>query len=351
MTALDRTFLVLLALVPLALLADAMGAGALTVFLLSGLSLVPLAKFLSDATDELASRAGPAVGGLLNATFGNATELIVGLFALSAGLVDVVKASIVGSILGNLLFVLGLAVFVGGIGRARQTFGVTAARASATVLLLSATALVIPAVFFLTGTRAPWTTEELSLAVALLMIAVYAANLLFALRTHTHLYYAGGEDSEEPTRSFGANLGILLVTTAVIAVMSEILVSAITPVVQGFGWTPLFVGAIFVAIVGNAAEHVSAVTAAARDKMDLALQIAIGSATQIVTLVMPVLVIVGAFFAQKLNLVFTTFELVALVFAIFLTNSIIEDGETNWFEGFMLLVVYLIVAVGFFLLP
>ena len=348
---LDRIFLIGLAFVPLALLAAYLPLGASAVFILSGLAIIPLAKFLSDATDELAVRAGPAVGGLLNATFGNATELIIGILALSSGLVTVVKASILGSILGNLLFVLGFAIFFGGVSRVRQTFNATAARASATVLLLSAAALVIPAIFFLTGTRAAGTTEELSLAVAVLMLAVYGGNLLFTLRTHRHLYVDGEAERSLPSRSIGANLLLLAATTGAIAVMSDLLVGAIEPVLSGFGWSELFVGAIVLAIIGNAGEHVSAVTAAVRGKMNLALQISIGSATQILMLVMPVLVFTGAFFAKKLTLVFSGFELVALISAIFIVNSVIEDGETNWFEGFLLLIVYLIVAVAFFLLP
>ncbi len=347
---LDRTFLALLLFVPLGLAAAYFGAGPLAVFALSGLSLIPLAKFLSDATDEVAMRAGPAIGGLLNATFGNAPELIVGILALSAGLVDVVKASIIGSILGNLLFVLGLAIFLGGIPRLKQSFNATAARASATVLLLSATALVIPAIFFLADASTARTTEELSLAVGLLMLAVYGANLLFTFRTHKHLYLAEKE-AGVPMHGMGTNVFIMLATTAGVAVMSELLVGAIEPVSSSLGLTALFMGAIVIAIIGNAGEHVSAVVAAMKGKIDLALQISLGSATQIVMLVMPLLVFISAFLTRRLTLVFTPFELAALVFAIFITNSVIEDGETNWFEGFMLLVVYLIVGVAFFLLP
>ena len=350
MLTLDRTLLALLLAVPAALVADTVHAGPIAVFILSGLSLIPLAKFLSDATEELATRAGPAVGGLMNATFGNATELLIGVFALSSGLVAVVQATIVGSILGNLLFVLGAALALGGMGRVRQRFSVTAARANASILLLAATALVIPAVFFLSaGGAIP--TEELSLAVAALMVLGYGANLVFSLYTHRHLFVVDGDTGLEPLRAPWVNIAILLATTVAIAIMSELFVGTLEPIMQGFGWTPLFVGAIVVAILGNAAEHVSAVVAARRDRMDLALQIAMGSATQVLMLILPILVFVSALFTRQLTLVFTPFELIALVFAIFVTNSVIEDGETNWLEGVQLLIVYLIIAVGFFLLP
>lgn len=348
---LNRVLLALLVFAPITIIADWLGAGSVPLFICSAIAIVPLAKFLSDSTEELASHAGPAVGGLLNATFGNATELIIGLFALSAGLVNVVKASIVGSILGNLLFVFGLAIWAGGIGRTQQTFNVTAARANASVLLLAATALVIPGIFFLSAGSTAFSVEELSLAVAVLMIIGYGANLLFSLHTHKHLYVSDGGEHLAPARSFGVNIGILVVSTIAIAVLSEILVGAIEPLIVGFGWTELFVGAVIIAIVGNAAEHVSAVTVAIRDKMDLALQISMGSATQVLMLVTPMLVIAGAFFPEKMTLVLSPFELAALVFAIFISNSVIEDGETNWFEGVQLLIVYLIIAVAFFLLP
>jgi Ca2+:H+ antiporter len=344
-------FLALLAFVPLALYADWAGTRPWVVFAASLVAIVPLAHYISLATEELASRSGPAVGGLLNATFGNAPELIISGFALSAGLVSVVKAAIIGSILGNLLLVLGTAILTGGISRSVQRFNATAARANASVLLLAATALVVPAVFFATAPAVSGrTVEYLSLVVAGLMLVGYAGVLLFSLRTHKHLYVENGEESGRGWSAGKSGL-VLLIATAATAVVSEVFVGSIRPIVASFGWTEAFIGAVVIAIAGNAAEHASAVVAAFKDRMDLALQISIGSATQILMLVTPLLVIAGALLGSPMTLVFSTFSLVALIFGIFIANSIIEDGESNWFEGLQLVVVYAIVAVAFFFHP
>lgn len=347
----NRLFLFLLLLTPLAVVADVLGWSPLAVFLISAAAVVPLAKYIGDATEELAARTGPAVGGLLNATFGNATELIIGIFALQAGLVEVVKASITGSIIGNLLFVLGTAMFVGGWGRERQHFNATGAKAQGSMLLLATTALVIPAIFLFTGGAGSGiTVEYLSIFVAVLMIIAYAANLLFTLHTHKHLYQEE-ERVTAPHWSLSKSLVVLFFATVGAAVVSEILVGAITPLVETFGWTELFIGVIVIAIVGNAAEHLSAITAARKGRMDLSLQISIGSATQIVMFVAPLLVLVSLFFVQPMSLVFNLFEIMAIIFAVFVTNSVIEDGESTWFEGFQLLVAYVIMAVAFFYHP
>ncbi len=348
----DRIFFGLLILTPIALAAEFLHFSPIAIFLLSAAAIIPYAKFIGDATEELAIRTTPSVGGLLNATFGNATELIISIFALQAGLIEVVKASITGAILGNLLLVLGTAMFLGGRNRERQHFNITAAKSSCSMLLLATTALVMPAIFIATtdGTD-PSRVAHLSILVSILMIAAYAASLLFSLHTHKHLYKGKDVEAVLPRWSVKKSLGILLAATIGTAVMSEILVGSIVPVVAHFGWTQLFIGIIVVAIVGNVAEHLSAVTAAMKDRMDLALQIAIGSATQIVMFVAPVLVIASLFFRHPMNLVFDLFELAAIVFSVFVTNAVVEDGESTWFEGFQLLIAYIIIAVAFFFHP
>lgn len=350
----DTFFAGLLVLAPVAIIASFLGVSPLLVFILAAAAIIPLAKYIGDATEELATRTSPAVGGLLNATFGNATELIVSIFALQAGLVEVAKASITGAIIGNLLFVLGTAMFLGGRNRERQEFNATAAKASCSMLLLATIALVIPAFFLGTSGDGSLPTEmQLSVFVAVLMIIAYGANLLFTLHTHKHLYK--GELADEkaiaPHWDVRTSIFVLLASTIAVAFLSEILVGAIRPVVEQFGWTELFIGIIVVAIVGNVAEHLSAVTAAMKNKMDLSISIAVGSATQVVMFVAPVLVLASLFFTTHMDLVFHPFELVAIIFAVFVTNAVVEDGVSNWFEGFQLLVAYVIMAVAFFLHP
>jgi Ca2+:H+ antiporter len=348
-----RIFLGLLVFTPLALLAAYLKLSPILAFLLSAVAIIPLAKYIGDATEELSAHAGPGLGGFLNATFGNATELIVGIFALNAGLFEVVKATIVGSILGNLLLVLGTAIFFGGMKRERQKFNATAAKAAVSMLLLATIALVITAVFAATSPSAGGTAAlYLSIVVSVLMIFAYCAHLVFTLRTHTHLYqHEAHEEVKLLAPRWRTRTSIIVLATATIAValVSDALVNAITPLVTQFGWTELFIGAVFVAIIGNVAEHSSAIQAAVKNKIGLAFSISIGSATQIALFVAPVLVLLSLFMAKPMSLVFNSFELIALVFAIFLTNSVIEDGETNWLEGLQLVVAYVILTVAFFL--
>jgi Ca2+:H+ antiporter len=348
----DAFFKVLLFAIPLALAAAAIGASAPVIFFTSALAIIPLAKYIGEATEELAARTNTALGGLLNVTFGNATELIIGVIALNAGLIDVVKASITGSIIGNLLLVLGMAVFFGGLKRERQKFNSTAAKVSASTLLLVMTSLAIPAIFLFTSPGVtPAAIEDVSVIGSLFLLLAYGASLLFALRTHTHLYVGGEVAKYEPRWSTQKSLWILVGSTIGVAVLSEILVGSIEPLVESFGWTQLFIGVIFVAIIGNAAEHASAITVALRDKMDLSLQIATGSATQIAMFVTPALVLLSLALGRPMNLVFDTFELACMLFSVFVVNAIIEDGESNWLEGFQLLIAYAVMAVAFFFHP
>ncbi|MEI6478934.1 MAG: calcium/proton exchanger [bacterium] len=349
----EKFFLVLLVFVPITIVADIMHLPAIALFLLSAFAIIPLAKFIGEATEELTVYTGPGIGGFLNATFGNATELIIGILALQAGLIEVVKASITGSILGNLLLVLGMAIFFGGRKRERQKFNITVAKASCSTLLLTVIALVIPAVFLQTSPGVDsGVVEKLSIAVSIMMILAYIASLYFSLHTHKHLYSQDVASSEiEAKWSRSKSISILFFATIAVAVMSEILVNSIEPIVVAFGWTELFIGVIFVAIIGNAAEHVSAITVAIKDKMDLALQVSIGSATQIAMFVAPALVLASLFFKVQMSLIFSNFELVSLIFSVLVVNSIIEDGESNWFEGVQLLVAYIIIATAFFFHP
>jgi len=347
----NKIFLGLLIFAPVAIIAEFAHVSPSWVFFLAAIAIIPLAKYIGEATEELSVYTGPALGGVLNATFGNATELIIGIFAIQKGLVEVVKASITGSIIGNLLLVLGMAMFFGGWKKKTQTFNKTASMASAATLLLAVIALVVPAIFLQTapesGSRI---IEELSIAVAILMIIVYCAHLWFTLYTHKHLY-AAEVGKEEANWSKAKSITILLIATLAVAWVSEILVGSIEPLIAKLGWTELFIGVVVVAIIGNAAEHTSAVTMAIKNKMDLALQVSIGSATQIVMFVAPVLVLVSLFFHDRMNLVFNTFELIAIVLSVLIANLVVEDGESNWLEGLQLMMAYAIMAVAFFFHP
>jgi Ca2+:H+ antiporter len=347
----EKFFLSLLVFIPITFIAEYLGAPSLYLFIFSALAIVPLAKYIGESTEELTVYTGPALGGLMNATFGNATELIIGIFALHAGLIEVVKASITGSIIGNLLLVLGTAIICGGYNRKEQKFNATAAKAAGSTLILAVIALVIPAVFLQTsGTASSHLVEELSVAVAILMILAYGASLLFSLKTHKHLYEEDVAEVEAKW-SKSKSITILLVATVAVAFMSEILVGSIEPLVASLGWTELFIGVVFVAIIGNAAEHTSAITVAIKNKMDLALQVSIGSATQVAMFVAPALVLISLLFQTHMSLVFNTFELVAIIFSILIVNAVVEDGESNWFEGAQLLVAYIIIAAAFFFHP
>lgn len=347
----NKLFLGLLVFVPITIWAEFSHASPLLIFFLAALSIIPLAKYIGEATEELSTYTGPALGGLLNATFGNVTELLIGIFAIQQGLVEVVKASITGSIIGNLLLVSGMAILAGGIKHKKQVFNKTGALASSATLLLAGIALVIPAIFRITApTVGEGIIDELSIFVAVFMLLAYIAYLGFILFTHKHLY-TEEVGKYEPKWSIAKSVIILILATAAVAWMSEILVGAIEPVVASFGWTELFIGVIFVAIIGNAAEHTSAITMALKNRMDLSMQISIGSTTQIAMFVAPILVLVSLFFSTQMSLVFSTFELVAILVSIVIANLVVSDGESNWFEGVQLLIAYAIIAVAFFFHP
>ncbi len=338
----------LLVFVPAAaLLGWGLHAPAPWVFATSALAIVPLSAVLGQATDEMAAHAGATVGGLLTATLGNAAELIITILALKAGLIELVKASITGSIIGNLLLVLGVALVAGGLRRPTLRFNVQSAGVAASMMMLSVAALVIPAVLFLTHPHHPVAREELSIAVAAVLILSYGASLLFTLRTHAALLAAVGE-ADRPVWSVRRAGVALLLATVGIALMSELLVGATEAAAHSLGLSQMFVGIIVVPIVGNAAEHASAVWMALRDKVDLAFAIAIGSSTQVALFVAPVLVFVALALGRRMDFVFTPLEVVAVAAAAAIVSVIARDGESNWFEGAQLLAVYLILAAAFF---
>jgi Ca2+:H+ antiporter len=329
-------------------------------FATSAIGVIPCAALMGKATEELAIRSGPGIGGLLNVTFGNAPELIIAFFALIAGLQEVVKASLVGSVLGNTLLVLGAACLVGGITRDRQTFNQTAASTQAAMLLLALAALTFPSIFeLLHGGSLPGVgaqlervqpeTLSLSFAVSVLLILVYIIGLIFSLKTHRALFNPFEEEEEDAEWSVRRSVGMLALAGALVGVMSEILVGSISEAAEQVGLSEFFIGVFVVAIVGNAAEHWVAVLFAAKDKMDLAVNIAIGSSAQIALFVAPLLILLSFVFGPApMAAVFNGYELGGLLFAVLIANFVIQDGETTWFEGAQLLSVYAVFGLVFY---
>ncbi|MEP6809063.1 MAG: calcium/proton exchanger [Chthoniobacterales bacterium] len=332
------------------------GANQSALFVCAALGIIPVAGWIGHATEELAARVGAGLGGLLNATFGNAAELIIAGIALSRGLTGVVKASITGSIIGNILLVLGLSILAGSTKYKEQRFNRTGARTSTISLSLAGIALIIPAVFHhavnLSSTNwTPAMEQHLSLAIAIILFATYFCILWFSLRTHRQ-YFSGEDSTEKEARwSRAKATTILLIATAFVALLSEFLVGTIESVRAAAGVTEVFVGVIVVAIVGNAAEHSTAILMALKNKMDLSVGIAIGSSLQIALFVAPLLVFLSYAFGRPMDLEFSLPEVCAVVASIYILFQISGDGETNWIEGVQLLALYLILGVLFFYLP
>ena len=349
---------ILLIFVPIAWVADfVFHANGLVVFVLSAMAIIPLAGWMGRATEHLAVHVGEGMGGLLNAAFGNAAELIIAIMALRAGLYDLVKASITGSIIGNILLVFGLAALAGGMRKNTLHFNRTAAASGVTMLVLSAIALVIPAIFhMIAGETAPVSEHRMSLLISVVLIVTYLLSLLFALKTHSHLY-SGAEESHghsavEGGWSVRKSVGVLLAAAATIAVMSEQLLSSVEHAGEAAGMSEVFIGVVLVAIIGNAAEHSTAVLVAMKDKMDLSINIAVGSSLQIALFVAPMLVFLSYVIGPSpMDLRFTTMEVVAVVTSVGIMAMISHDGETHWMEGVQLLAVYVILALAFFFLP
>ena len=354
----------LLVFVPLAAAAEWLHWGPIAVFVLAALAIVPLAGSMGESTERLAARLGAGIGGLLNATFGNAAELVLALIALSRGMHEVVKASLTGSIIGNVLLVLGGAFVAGGLGRAKQRFDRAAASAGSTLLALAAIGLLVPALFHGIGAesvaRGAVTPGHqralehgLSFEIALVLFAAYLLSLLFTLRTHAHLY-AGLAHEDDDARAASPVRAVLMLlgATLLVAWMSELLVGSVEAASHALGFTQVFVGVVVVAIIGNAAEHSTAVLMAMKDRMNLALNIAIGSSTQMALFVAPVLVFASyALPGRPMDLVFTRFEVLAVVISVVVVNLVAQDGESNWLEGALMLAVYLVLAIAFFFLP
>jgi Ca2+:H+ antiporter len=352
---------VLVPFIALAIVLDIAGANATLIFFSSALGVIPTAALMGRATEELAARSGPGIGGLLNVTFGNAPELIIAFFALREGLQEVVKASLVGSILGNILLVMGAAMLVGGLKRPRQRFDRTAASSQSIMLLLACVALIMPAIYELViGGSLPGPTEEskrfpddlvaMSVGVAIVLLLSYLAGLWFSLRTHKDLFNPEHEQEEGHTPwSVRKSVFALAIAGVAVGFMSEILVGSIEEASAGIGLSPFFVSLIVVAIVGNAAEHWVAVYFASRDKMDLAIGIAVGSSAQIALFAAPVLVLVSLFVGPfPMALVFNGLELGAILLAVLIANQVTQEGESTWFEGLQLLAVYAVLALTFF---
>lgn len=354
----------LLVFIPVAIVLKLRHAPETWIFVTSAAAIIPLAGLMGRSTELLAERVGPGIGGLLNASFGNAAELIIAIFALKRGMVDVVKASITGSILGNVLLVLGASFLAGGMKYSRQTFNATAAGISATMLALAAIGMLVPAAFHAHLVLHHSQADELgvSLEISVVLFAAYALMLVFSLKTHKHLYTAGVERHAEGQPGYEEIEGhwpgwlcvvVLLVATTLVGLMSELLVGAIEETRQQLGWAEVFVGVVVVAIVGNAAEHSSAIMVAMKNRMELSFQIAVGSGLQVAMFVAPVLVFVSFLpgFPQHMDLVFTMLEVVAVFVSVLIVGLVAHDGESNWMEGLMLLAVYGILGIAFYHLP
>lgn len=341
----------LLLSIPVALWADHANL-PLIAFLASSVAVLRLAGWMGHATEQVAIHSGPRIGGFLNGTFGNAAELIIIILALQKGLFEVVKASITGAILGNALLVLGLSMLLGGLRFKEQQFNRHNVRLNLSLMFIAITALVIPAIFH-QGAHAISTASlaNLSLLGSIALILTYVASLYFSFKTHAHLFHTAGGRDEKAEWSKGRSYGVLALATLGVVLMSETLVGSIEPVLHQLGWSELFVGVVVVALVGNAAEHSSAIVMARQNRMDVAVEIAIGSTTQIALFVAPIAVFASWLFGKPMSLEFIPAELVAILVSVLTVNQVARDGETNWLEGVMLLAAYLIMAAAFYFVP
>jgi Ca2+:H+ antiporter len=357
MTTKNLIFTTLLVFVPISITAHFLGGSPLLVFLAACAAIVPLAAWMGTATEEIAVVLGPSLGGLLNATFGNATELIIALVALNAGLTEVVKASLTGSIVGNLLLVMGLSMLLGGLRYKEQEFQPIVARVNAASMNLAVIAILLPTAVNATSTGvAARNIQNLSVATAIVLITVYALTLLFSMKTHAYLCDVGEAEQEglehgDQTPNPWLWIGVLLVATVFVAIESELLVDSLEVATSQLGLTPLFTGVILLPIIGNAAEHATAITVAMKNKMDLSVSVAVGSSLQIALFVAPVLVLVGWVLGKPMDLNFNPFELVAVAVAVLIANSISSDGRSNWLEGTLLLAAYVVLGFAFFFHP
>ena len=343
----------LLVFVPLAVVLELMHANEVAIFVTAGLAILPLAGLMGHATEELAAHTGPQLGGLLNATFGNAAELIIAFFLLLDNQIEIVKASLTGSIIGNALLVLGLSFLVGGIksGKSEQRFNRAAAEMHSGSLVIAVIGLLMPAMFVLTANPGFFRKEAVSIGVSSILILTYVGSLVFSLVTHKAIFAgAGQEHAHEAKWTKKRALGTLFGATAFVALMSEFLVGALEHTTEELGLSHLFVGLIVVPVIGNAAEHSSAILLAAKDKMDVSIEIAVGSSVQIALFVAPVLVFLSLIVGNPMDLIFSGFEIAAVAFSTAILGFIALNGRSNWFEGVQLLAAYLIMAISFFFL-
>ena len=350
----DRLFFVALAVFfPLAVVSHFFLSGTFT-FVFCCLAIIPLARQIGTATEVLAHKLGSGLGGLMNASFGNAAELIIAIAALRTGQVEVVKASITGAILGNILLVLGASVLAGGIGREKQTFNATAALSGSGLMFLAVTAMAVPDLFHIArGDAANEVLRPMSIGISCVLLVIYGLSLVFALKTHKHLYAGedAGTEEEVPPWSQRKAIFVLIGATGGTVIAAEFLVHAIEPAIEAFGFTHTFIGVVVIAIVGNAAEHSTAVMMALKNKMDLAFNIAFESSKQIALFVAPVLVLLSVPLGVNLTLEFSHMEVVGMAVGVGAATLIGMDGESNWLEGVMLLGVYAILGVAFFYIP
>ena len=355
----------LLVFIPIAIALDWIGANSILVFLTAALAIVPLAGLMGDATEALAEYLGPTLGGLLNATLGNAPEIIIALFALHRGLIDVVKASLTGSIVGNLLFGLGASMVAGGLKVRHQKFDWNVARMNGALLILASFGLIIPAIYRNSKFAQAEPSREVSLEISAILFLVYLASLVFTLVTSKAVVGQAGvqaekeeagagpqpmvEEEEEVGWSRNKAIVILAVVTIALAIMSEILTGALDPAAESMGLTPRFAGVFLLALVGNAAELLNAIRFARKDKMDLAIGITVGASTQVALLVAPVLVFAGYFMGQRdMNLLVSPYEMWAIIMAVYVARNLIYDGSSNWLEGLVLIALYFMLGIGFF---
>ena len=340
----------MLVFIPISIVAKFLNASGTVMFILACLSIIPLAGLIGEGTEEISFYSGPKIGGFLNGTFGNATELIISFFALKQGLFEVVKSSIAGAVIGNILLVIVASMLAGGLKYKTQKFNQKVSEVSSTMLLFAVIGLCIPAIFTHTVPSRLLNTryEGLSLFVAVVMIIIYALSLFFSFNTHKDIY---NEEESEGTAKWSLKkaIAILVVSTVLIAIESEFLVNGIEPITESLGWSQFFVGIILIPVIGNAAEHTTAIVMARKDKMDVALEIAVGSSLQIILFVAPVLIFLSLLF-KPMSIVFNPFELIALIASVLIANRVSHDGESNWLEGVQLLAVYLIIAASFFIL-
>ena len=342
---------ILLIFIPVTVAGKIFGLSDTMLFACSSLAIVPLAGLMGKSTDIISCFCGQKLGGLLNATFGNATELIIAFIAMKEGMVDVVKASLAGSVIGNILLVLGMSMLVGGVKYKMQEFNRNSINITASMLLFAVLGLSIPAVFTHTMPEGSLTTqyEGLSVIIAVLMLLIYIMQFVFSFVTHRFLYEETMADVGEskPEMSLPASVAMLVISTVCIAVISEIFVGTIEPMAESAGLSKTFVGIILVPIIGNAAEHSSAIIMAMKNKMNAAVEISLGSSLQIILFVVPVLILLSLLF-EPMSIVFTPFELVAVIASVLIANRVASDGESNWLEGLQLVAVYIMIGAAFF---